>query len=165
MAANPVAQALASTIKININEAMVEKPEAVQRVSPSIQQVPSRPDSANSGDSKGSYHSAAPVTATKIKRKLMAKEQKDFVPCEPPEEVEEVKTITYTETRVETIYEGDPKPQLKENEKVVKVERRKQVYTKRSEEGLCDFDFCRCKTLMKCDYDLNDLIDTRSKWP
>lgn len=74
MAANPVAQALASTIKINVNEAVVEKPEAVKR-SPSLQQVPSRPGSANSGDSKGSYHSAAPVTATKIKRKLMAKEQ------------------------------------------------------------------------------------------
>ena len=109
MAANHVAQALASTIKINVNEAMVEKPKSIE--APSLQQVPSRPGSANSGDSKGSsYHSAAPVTATKIKRKLMAKEQKDFVPCEPPEEVEEVKTITYTKTRVETIYEGDPKP-------------------------------------------------------
>ena len=70
-----------------------------------------RPGSANSIDSKHSYHSAQPVVATKIKRKLMAKEQRDFVPCEPPEDViEEVKTVTYTETRVDTIFEGDPKP-------------------------------------------------------
>ena len=128
--------------------------------------MPMRPGSANSGNSKGSkesYHSAQPIVATKIKRKLMAKEARDFVPCEPPPE--EIKTVTYTETRVETIFEGDPKPQLKENEKVVKVERRKVVYSKRSEEGLCDFDFCRCKTFMKCDYDLNDVINSRSKWP
>ena len=172
MAADPVAQGSQpqiSKITINVNEntAGEQKNFPIPKtVSPSMQSVPMRPGSANSGNSKGSkesYHSAQPVVATKIKRKLMAKEARDFVPCEPPPE--EIKTVTYTETRVETIFEGDPKPQLKENEKVVKVERRKVVYSKRSEEGLCDFDFCRCKTFMKCDYDLNDVIDSRSKWP
>merc|ERR1712060_707386 len=90
----------------------------------------------------------------------------NFKPCEPPADVvEEVKTVTTTTTRVVTTFEGDPEPKLGENEEIIKVEKRKKVYTKRSEEGLCDFNFCRCKTFMRCDYDLNDLIDPKSSWP
>ena len=102
---------------------------------------------------------------TKV-RKPFAANDKPFTPCEPPADVfEEVKTVTTTTTRVVTTFEGDPEPKLEENEEIVKIEKRKKVYTKHSEEGLCDFNFCRCKTFMRCDYDLNDYIDTRSKWP
>ena len=102
---------------------------------------------------------------TKV-RKPFAANDKPFTPCEPPPDVvEEVKTVTTTTTRVVTTFEGDPEPKLGENEEIIKVEKRKKVYTKRSEEGLCDYNFCRCKTFMRCDYDLNDIIDTKSKWP
>jgi len=35
-------------------------------------------------------------------------------------------------------------------------------YVKQSVEGICDFDFCNEKTFMRCDYDMNDIIDPRS---
>ena len=36
-------------------------------------------------------------------------------------------------------------------------------YVKESVLGVCDFDFCQEKTFMRCDYDMNDIIDPRSK--
>ena len=35
-------------------------------------------------------------------------------------------------------------------------------YVKTSVEGVCDFDFCNEQTFMRCDYDMNDIIDPRS---
>ena len=93
----------------------------------------------------------------------MASQPREFAPED--DIVEEVKTVTTTTTRVVTTFEGDPKPKLEDNEEIIKVETRKKMYTRHSEEGLCDYDFCRCKTFMRCDYDMNDLIDTKSQWP
>lgn len=36
-------------------------------------------------------------------------------------------------------------------------------YVKESVVGVCDFDFCQERTFMRCDYDMNDIIDPRSK--
>ena len=35
-------------------------------------------------------------------------------------------------------------------------------YVQKSVEGICDFDFCQERTFMRCDYDMNDVIDPRS---
>lgn len=36
-------------------------------------------------------------------------------------------------------------------------------YVKESVDGVCDFDFCQERTFMRCDYDMNDIIDPRGK--
>ena len=37
-----------------------------------------------------------------------------------------------------------------------------EEYVKESVEGICDFHFCQEKTFMRCDYDMNDIINPRS---
>ena len=51
-------------------------------------------------------------------------------------------------------------PQIEEKvveEPVVEVE-----IVKESVLGVCDYDFCEEPTFMRCDYDMNDIIDPRS---
>jgi len=58
---------------------------------------------------------------------------------------------------VTPIKEETPQIEEKVEEPVVEVE-----IVKESVLGVCDYDFCEEPTFMRCDYDMNDIIDPRS---
>ena len=47
-------------------------------------------------------------------------------------------------------------------EEEVKIVAHHEEVEESSIEGQCDFHFCKERTFMRCDYDMNDLIDPRS---
>ena len=54
--------------------------------------------------------------------------------------------------------------EIKEEEEESSTSSSEEVeYVKESVLGVCDYDFCSEKTFMRCDYDMNDIIDPRSK--
>ena len=95
------------------------------------------------------------ITNTKeqeIPRQRKAKGQR--LAARPVTIVEEV-----TEVKEEIKAEDQEvvKKQVEESSSSEEVE-----YYKESIEGICDFNFCQEKTFMRCDYDMNDIIDPRS---
>ena len=61
------------------------------------------------------------------------------------------------------VIEEEPEPIVEEIIEIESSSSSEEIeYVKESVEGICDFDFCQEKTFMRCDYDMNDLIDPRS---
>ena len=64
---------------------------------------------------------------------------------------------------VEMSEDEEVKEEVKEEVVEEESEESEEIeYVKESVVGICDFDFCQEKTFMRCDYDMNDIIDPRS---
>ena len=72
------------------------------------------------------------------------------------EEVTETRTIVTTNKVIEEeVEEEELEDEESSEEEVVQ-------YKKESIEGICDFHNCQEETFMRCDYDMNDIINPRS---
>ena len=65
--------------------------------------------------------------------------------------------VTVVEEKVVLVEEEEKKEEGSNSSEGEDVE-----YIKGCIEGTCDFDLCQEKTFMRCDYDMNDIIDPRS---
>ena len=68
-----------------------------------------------------------------------------------------ITVVEQTETIVHQSEEVKEEKVVEESSSSEEVE-----YYKESVEGICDYHYCNNKTFMRCDYDMNDIIDPRS---
>ena len=61
-----------------------------------------------------------------------------------------------------TVVKEEVKVEEEEQESSESSEEMEQTKEEDLGEGTCDHPFCQEKTFMRCDYDMNDIIDPRS---